>query len=50
MWSFEGTFLHKWSCIRVNDVGITPNGKTMLAVCQEKKIKAFDVETKAELW
>ena len=44
----SGEILHKWSGIRVMDLAITNNGKTLIA-SSEKKIRLYDLETKSEV-
>lgn len=48
LWSLDGLLIHKWSNIRATCIAIGNDGATMVAACHEKKIRVFDLETKAE--
>jgi predicted nuclease of predicted toxin-antitoxin system len=39
----NGTELRVWDCARVNDLCITHDAKWMIVICQEKKIRYFNL-------
>ncbi|RUS16901.1 hypothetical protein BC937DRAFT_90666 [Endogone sp. FLAS-F59071] len=43
LWSTDGNVLHKWSGPRVTDLAINGEGTRMYAICNEKKIWAYDL-------
>jgi WD40 repeat protein len=43
LWDVSGTELRMWDCARVNDLCVTRDGKWMIVVCQEKKIRYFNL-------
>jgi WD repeat-containing protein 26 len=47
LWSLTGEVLYKWAGIRIMDLAITQDGKTLIA-CSEKKIRMFNLEDKSE--
>ena len=45
LWSLSsGKVIHKWSGHRVTDLAIHPSGNCFHAVCQERKIRTFDLK------
>jgi len=42
----EGNEEHCWQGIRANDLSVTSDGDMLIAICQERKIKLFDLEDK----
>jgi len=44
MWDLNGQELHRWNGARVNDLGITKDGRWMVTVCSEKKIRLFNFD------
>ena len=48
LWNVDGDVLHKWSSIRIMDLAITVDGKTMIA-CTEKKVRLYNLEDKSEV-
>lgn len=49
LWNTQGKIIHKWSGHRVTDLVIHPSGNCFHAVCQERKIRTFDLKTWQEL-
>lgn len=47
LWNLNGEVLYKWTGIRVMDLAITMDGKTLIAT-SEKRIRLYDLESKAE--
>jgi hypothetical protein len=47
LWNIDGTIIHKWAGIRVMDLAITKNGKTLIAT-SEKKIRLYNLDDKTE--
>ena len=47
LWNLDGVVVHKWSGIRVMDLAITKDGKTLIAT-SEKKIRLYNLEDKTE--
>lgn len=37
-----------WSCAKINDMAITSDGSKMIVICQEKKIRIYDLIHKTE--
>ena len=33
-WDIEGNELNRWKSLRINDLGITPDGELLVAVCR----------------
>jgi len=49
MMDLEGNEIRSWTCARVNDLAVTHDGKRMVVICQEKKLRIYDLESnKAE--
>ncbi|EFA80856.1 hypothetical protein PPL_06445 [Heterostelium album PN500] len=36
--------IRSWACARVNDMAIHRDGKQLIVICQEKKIRIFDID------
>ena len=47
MWSLNGEILHHWPGMRIIDLAITKDGKTLVAV-QDKNIRFIDLDTYTE--
>ncbi|KAI9887002.1 MAG: hypothetical protein M1823_001218, partial [Watsoniomyces obsoletus] len=48
-WNLAGTRLHAWSGhFRVRDCSISPDGRRLVAVSQERRIHVYDFRTRAE--
>jgi WD40 repeat protein len=47
LWSIEGVVLYKWAGIRIMDLAITNDGKTLIAA-SEKKIRFFNLDDFSE--
>lgn len=45
----SGDIEFRWNGARVTDLGITPDGHKMVAICHEKKIRIYSLATKDEL-
>jgi len=41
----EGNEIRSWTCARVNDLAVTKDGKRVVVICQEKKLRIYDLET-----
>jgi len=48
MLDIEGNEVRTWSCARVNDLAVTPDGKYLIVICQEKKLRIYDLENRTE--
>mmetsp|Transcript_25332 Transcript_25332/g.35511 ORF Transcript_25332/g.35511 Transcript_25332/m.35511 type:complete len:534 (-) Transcript_25332:49-1650(-) len=48
MFDIDGNEIRQWSTARINDLTVTSDGKTLIAICQEKKIRFFDLESRTE--
>ena len=46
-WSLTGEILNHWPGLRIMDLAITSDGKTLIA-CAEKKIRMFNLEDNSE--
>lgn len=46
----DGEQLYHWTSARVNDLTISSNGQFMYVVCQEKKMRIINIDTKEEVW
>lgn len=47
LWNIDGTIIHKWAGIRVMDLSVTKDGKTLIAT-SEKKIRLYNLDDKTE--
>jgi len=43
----EGNEVHSWHGVRANDLTVTSDGKMLISICQERKMKLFDLEDKS---
>ncbi|KAI8927649.1 WD40-repeat-containing domain protein [Entophlyctis helioformis] len=48
LWSRDGDVLHRWSGVRVMELALSVDGTTLFA-CTEKRIRMYDIESKAEI-
>lgn len=48
LWGINGQLLHRWLGARVTDLAISHDGRQMIAVCHEKKIRIYDLIRKSE--
>lgn len=46
LWSLQGQSVHKWSGPRMFDLAVTPDGKRLVAVCAEKMVHVYNLETR----
>ncbi|KAF5119067.1 hypothetical protein DV454_000169 [Geotrichum candidum] len=49
MWDLNGNVVYKWSGIRVLSMAVTPDGKKMVALCSEKSLHVFDLQTREKI-
>lgn len=45
----KGEILHSWKSARINDLVLTPDQTQLIAVCQEKKIRVFNMNNFHEI-
>jgi len=43
MWDLSGKLIKSWTCARVNDLAITSDGKYLIVICQERKIRFYNL-------
>jgi WD40 repeat protein len=48
MMDIDGNEIKTWTCARINDLAISFNGKFMFVICQEKKIRIYNLQDKTE--
>ncbi|KNC87367.1 hypothetical protein SARC_00508 [Sphaeroforma arctica JP610] len=48
VWDMSGNKLHSWEGVRINDLSVTRDGKYLVGICHEKKIRIYDMKTFAE--
>jgi len=48
MMDIDGNEVKTWTCARINDLAISHDGKYMIVICQEKKIRIYNLEDKTE--
>ncbi|KAI9781345.1 MAG: hypothetical protein M1816_002413 [Peltula sp. TS41687] len=48
LWDLEGECLHTWSGYRIRDCSISPDGRRLVAVTNERKIYVYDLRTREE--
>ncbi|RKP06894.1 WD40-repeat-containing domain protein [Thamnocephalis sphaerospora] len=49
LWSSEGVKKHRWPDARINDLDVSRDGTRMVAVCQEKRIRVYDIPSRAQI-
>ncbi|KAK9763008.1 hypothetical protein K7432_010709 [Basidiobolus ranarum] len=49
LWNIQGNNLHKWSNDRVTDIAVSKDGKKMVSICTDCKIRIYDLEKRLEL-
>lgn len=47
--NLDGTVNDRWNGARVTDLAITEDGKRMVAICHEKKIRIYDLAKRLEV-
>jgi WD40 repeat protein len=48
MMDIDGNEIYSWTCARVNDLAVSNDGKFMVVICHEKKLRIYDLEEKTE--
>lgn len=48
LWSVDGALLHTWTRVRTSDMSMSPDGVWLVVACHAKKIRLFNLDTKAE--
>jgi len=46
----DGNDLQSWSPARINDLAVSSDGAFIVVICQEKKIRLYDVNKKSEMF
>eukprot|EP00743_Colponemidia_sp_Colp-15_P004437 GILK01004784.1.p1 GENE.GILK01004784.1~~GILK01004784.1.p1 ORF type:complete len:564 (+),score=107.43 GILK01004784.1:337-2028(+) len=48
LWHIDGTRLAQWHGARINDLAVSNDGKMMVAICSERKLRTYNLETREE--
>jgi len=43
-----GKEVQRWTCSRIHDLAVTKDGKTVVVICQEKKIRLYNLANDTE--
>ncbi|ORX89150.1 WD40 repeat-like protein [Basidiobolus meristosporus CBS 931.73] len=48
LWNIQGSILYQWSNARVTDIAVSKDGKKMVSICADCKIRIYDLEKRLE--
>eukprot|EP01102_Stenamoeba_stenopodia_P015704 TRINITY_DN537_c0_g2_i1.p1 TRINITY_DN537_c0_g2~~TRINITY_DN537_c0_g2_i1.p1 ORF type:complete len:172 (+),score=24.73 TRINITY_DN537_c0_g2_i1:188-703(+) len=48
MMDISGKEVQRWTCSRIHDLAVTKDGKTVVVICQEKKIRLYNLTNDTE--